>query len=82
MNGVTLDEAHSSLPDLLGRLQPGEEIMIFENGRPLAQVKKAAATSWPCKVGSYKKADFWMAADFDAPLDDFREVGRHAHRQC
>lgn len=30
-------------------------------------------TSWPCKAGCYKKAEFWMAPDFDAPLEEFME---------
>ncbi len=73
MSSITLEEAQASLPDLLQHLQPGEEVTIMENGRPLAQVKKAEHTSWPCKAGSYKKAEFWMAPDFDAPLDEFKE---------
>jgi hypothetical protein len=48
-------------------------MLITDRGRPLAQVKKAERTSWPCQAGSYRKADFWMAPDFDAPLDDFKE---------
>ena len=51
----------------------GEEILITDQGRPLAQVKKSERTSWPCQVGSYRKAGFWMATDFDAPLEDFKE---------
>jgi antitoxin (DNA-binding transcriptional repressor) of toxin-antitoxin stability system len=70
---VTLEEAQARLPELLAQLQPGEEILITDHGQPLAQVKKAERTSWPCKAGSYKKEGFWMAPDFDAPLDDFKE---------
>lgn len=73
MSSVTLEEAQKKLPELLGRLQPGEEMIISDQGQPLAQVTKVARTSWPCKAGSYKKADFWMAPDFDAPLDEFKE---------
>ena len=46
---------------------------ITDHGRPVAQVKKAEQTSWPCKAGSYRKAEFRMAPDFDAPLEDFKE---------
>ena len=60
-------------PELLARLRPGEEVLISDKGLPLAHVKKAERTSWPSKAGSYKKADFWMAPDFDAPLDEFKE---------
>lgn len=73
MTTVTLEEAQARLPELLEQLQPGEEITITDDGHPLAQVKKAERTAWPCKAGSYRKAEFWMAPDFDAPLDDFRE---------
>jgi prevent-host-death family protein len=73
MSTVTLQEVQAHLPQLLERLQPGEEVTITSNGHPLAQLKKAERTSWPCKAGSYRKAEFWMAPDFDAPLDDFKE---------
>ncbi len=47
--------------------------MITEQGRPLAAVKKAEPTAWPCEPGCYRKAEFWMAPDFDAPLEEVRE---------
>ena len=73
MSTVTIEEAKAHLNELIAGLQPGEEILITEHGEPLAQVKKAERTSWPCKAGSYRKAEFWMSPDFDAPLDDFME---------
>ncbi len=27
----------------------------------------------PGEAGSYRKPGFWMAPDFDAPIDDFKE---------
>ena len=73
MTSVTLEQAQSSLPELLDRLQPGEAFVIEDRGQPLAEVKKTERGSWPCKAGSYRKAEFWMSADFDAPLDEFKE---------
>jgi prevent-host-death family protein len=73
MKTVTLEEAQARLAELLDQLQPGEEITITHSGQPLAQVKKAERASWPCQAGSYRKSEFWMAPDFDAPLDDFKE---------
>ena len=70
---VTIEEAQAHLPELIERLQPGEEMTITNRGQPLAQVKKAERASWPCQAGSYRKAEFWMAPDFDAPLDEFKE---------
>lgn len=73
MNTITLEEAQAHLPELLDRLQPGEEITITNQGHPVAQVRKAERTSWPCQAGTAKGRSLWMAPDFDAPLDDFKE---------
>jgi prevent-host-death family protein len=73
MTTFTLQEAKARLEELIEHLSPGEEILITDRGLPLAQVKKAERTSWPSQAGSYRKSDFWMAPDFDAPLDDFKE---------
>ena len=73
MPTVTLDEAQARLRDIVAGLRPGEEVVLTENGQPLAKLVKTERTSWPCKAGSYKKPDFWMAPDFDAPLDEFKE---------
>ena len=51
----------------------GEVMVITKDGQPCAQVKKTEAKSWSCKAGSYRKPEFWMAPDFDAPLDDFKD---------
>lgn len=72
MATVSIEEAQAHLPELLARLQPGEEVTITAHGQPVAHVKKAERTSWPCQAGS-AKGKVWMAPDFDAPLDDFKE---------
>jgi antitoxin (DNA-binding transcriptional repressor) of toxin-antitoxin stability system len=72
MQTVTLQEAHAQLPQLLEQLQPGEELTITQEGQPLAQVRKAERTSWPCKAGS-AAGKIRIAPDFDAPLEDFKE---------
>ena len=68
-----LEKAQAHLPRLLAQLAPGQELTITEQGQPLTHVKKAERTSWPCKAGSAKSDAFWMAPDFDAPLDDFQD---------
>ena len=73
MVSVTLEEAQAKLPQLIEELTPGEEGVITKGGQPVAQVKKTERTSWPCLAGSYRKAEFWMAPDFDVPLDDFKD---------
>jgi antitoxin (DNA-binding transcriptional repressor) of toxin-antitoxin stability system len=73
MTTVTISEAQAKLPDLLQELQPGETLMITDHGEALAHVTKAERTSWPCQAGTAKDKILWIAPDFDAPLDDFKE---------
>jgi antitoxin (DNA-binding transcriptional repressor) of toxin-antitoxin stability system len=73
MSTLNLDEAQTHLREIVASLQPGEEVVLTDNGQPLAKLVKTERTSWPCKAGSYKKPGFWMAPDFNAPLDEFKE---------
>lgn len=70
---VTLENAKAQLSELIAALKPNEQILIVDNGQPLATLTRAARTAWPCKAGSAKGTAHWMADDFDAPLEDFRE---------
>jgi antitoxin (DNA-binding transcriptional repressor) of toxin-antitoxin stability system len=73
MSHITIEEAQAKLTQLLEEMNPGEEVFITKGGQPWAQVKKTERTTWPCKAGAYRKPEFWMAPDFDAPLEDFKE---------
>lgn len=73
MTSVTVEEAQAKLPELLEDMVPGEEVVITRDGQPLAHMKKVERTSWPCQAGSFRKTEFWMAPDFDTPLDDFKD---------
>ena len=73
MTSVTIEEAQANLPEIVRQLQPGEEITITDHEEPLAQVRRAPRTSWPCKAGSAKDSILRIASDFDAPLDELRE---------
>jgi prevent-host-death family protein len=72
MSTVTLEEAKAHLDELIERMAPGEELLITNQGQPLAQVKKAERSSWPCKAGS-AAGKIHLAPDFDDPLEDFKE---------
>ena len=73
MTTITIEEAQAKLPEIIEHLQPGEEITITDHGEPLAQVKKVPRQSWPCQAGTAKDQILWIAPDFDAPLEDFKE---------
>jgi len=73
MSTVNLDDAKAHLPELILGLNPGEELMIVQEGQPLATLTRTGANQWPCKAGSAKNTKHWMAPDFNTPLEDFRE---------
>ena len=73
MSTLTLEEAQIRLKEVIAGIIPGEELVITQDGEPVAVLRRAPKKSWPCKAGSYSKPGFWMAPDFDAPLEDFKE---------
>ncbi len=73
MATVNLDEAKAHLRKIVTGLNPGEQVVIVQNGEPLATLTRNRPSLWPCKAGSAKDSKHWMAPDFDAPLEDFRE---------
>jgi antitoxin (DNA-binding transcriptional repressor) of toxin-antitoxin stability system len=73
MATVNLDDAKAHLGEIISGLNPGEQLVIIQNGEPLAILTRTPPSQWPCKAGSAKSSKHWMAPDFDAPLEDFRE---------
>lgn len=70
---VSLEEARTRLDELIAQLAPGEEVVIASNGQPVAVLSKVPRASRPCRAGSAAHRPHWMAPDFDAPPEDFRE---------
>ena len=70
---ITLEQAQTNLAELIAKLPPGEELVIIEDGKPLATLARKERAGWPCQPGTAKSTSHWMAPDFDAPLEDFKE---------
>jgi prevent-host-death family protein len=71
---VTLEDAQARLGELIARLQPGEEIVITDAARPVARiVGEPKPAPQPRRLGTLKGTVLYVAPDFDAPLDDFKE---------
>jgi antitoxin (DNA-binding transcriptional repressor) of toxin-antitoxin stability system len=73
MTTVNISDAKAHLPELISGLNPGEQLIIVDSGKPLATLTRTVSKQWPCTAGSAKGTKHWMALDFDAPLEDFRE---------
>jgi len=74
MTSITLQEAQATLPDLVHRLSQGEEVVLTENNLPVAKLVATATQQRPVpKLGTQRGSVLYMAPDFDAPLEDFKE---------
>jgi prevent-host-death family protein len=71
---IPVEQVEGHLAEIIEKLTPGEEVVLTQNNRPVARlVRTEERKSWPSKAGSAKDTIHWMAPDFDAPLDDFKE---------
>lgn len=74
MSIVSLEDAQANLPKLIDALKPGETLIITRDDRPVANLTATAPTERRPRVpGTLKGTVLYMAPDFDAPLDDFKE---------
>ena len=72
MATVTIEEAQAHLSELIDKMRPGEELVITRNAEPVAKLV-AASPMPPRQPGLLKDKILYMAEDFDAPLEDFKE---------
>jgi antitoxin (DNA-binding transcriptional repressor) of toxin-antitoxin stability system len=75
MTVISIQEAQEKLSELIRDLTPGDELLITENDQPVARLAKesAAERRKSRRPGTLRGTVTYMAPDFDAPLDDFRE---------
>lgn len=73
MQTVNIEDAQAHLSQIIAGMDPSEPVVITQDGEPVATLFRSPKQQWPCKAGSAKDTDHWMAPDFDAPLDDFRD---------
>lgn len=71
---ITVEEAQLNLKDLIHQLTSGQEIIITENQQPVARlVSELPKKQQRPAPGLGKGSIIYMAPDFDAPLEEFRE---------
>jgi antitoxin (DNA-binding transcriptional repressor) of toxin-antitoxin stability system len=77
MTMVEISEEAVSLKSLLATMKAGEEILLTDGNAPVAKLISVAQPKQPHhrRLGLWESlpGPFWMAPDFDAPLEDFRE---------
>jgi len=69
---VNIHEAKTNLSKLIKKVVNGEEVIIARGNKPLVKLVYLQGDKPKRRLGSAKE-QVTMAADFDAPLDDFKE---------
>ncbi len=64
--------AKTHLSAILSKVAQGQTFYITKHGKRIAEIKPAAPPVMK-RVPGLWKGRIWMADDFDAPLDDFKE---------
>lgn len=67
---VNLKDAQTRLAELLTLAQAGNEIIIADNGQPLARLVPIAEPPRKRRIADLDHGKIWMSADFDDPLPD------------
>ncbi len=70
---LPLKTVQPKLDEFVEEMAPGDELVLTNDRRPVATITRSVGATWPCQPGSAQGRSFWMAPDFDAPLDDFAE---------
>ncbi len=75
MPKVTLHEAKTNPDKFIEKARLGEEVVITENGKPLVKLTPVLEAPKPKKrrIGGAKGIIEYMADDFDATLEDFKD---------
>lgn len=70
---VSLEDARVQLDLLIQSARSGEEVVITQDSEPVAKIVPVSSIVPRAKRGSAKHLIRFIADDFDAPLDDFRD---------
>ena len=72
MAKYNIAQAKARFSELVDRAMAGEEVVIARDHKPLLKLVPLQNHSRPLRPGS-ARGRIWLADDFDAPLDDFKE---------
>lgn len=76
MLSIDISELTPQAQELLSKIESGEEIIIIADNLPVAKIVLVNGKIVPKRKrrrAGTAKGTFWMAPDFNEPLDDFKE---------
>ena len=69
---ISLEEAQATLSDIIGTLDPGEEVVITKDDQPVAELRSIAAGKPQPRFGSCQGM-LTIVAEDERHLEDFKE---------
>ena len=73
MSQVMLEDTEGQLARLIQQVSQGEEVVIVRDSKPVAKLIPVPKEELKSGYGNAKDAILYMADDFDAPLEDFKD---------
>ncbi len=68
---VNLDKVEKQLAELLAIVSVESEVLITQNGKPIARLASVAASSGKKKrIAGLNRGSIWTSEDFDKPLPE------------
>ena len=73
MTTASIHEAKTHLSKLIQKALAGEEVIIANAGKPVVKLVPIEQPEKKIREFGGWEGQVWMADDFDAPLDDFKD---------
>jgi prevent-host-death family protein len=73
---VNLDKVEKQLAELLAFAEDNGEIVIAQNGKPLARLEPVKQPKKKKRIAGLNRGTIWTSEDFDEPLPDKFWLGK------
>ena len=73
---INLDKVGKQLAELLAIVENNGEIVIAQNGKPLARLETVTPPKKKKRIAGLNRGMIWTSEDFDAPLPDEFWLGK------
>ena len=75
MTTFSVEDAQARLPELIRNMSPGDELIITAGSHPVARLitTNSSLAASPRVPRTPRGTVTYVASDFDAPLDDFKD---------
>ncbi len=77
---VNIDKVEKQLAGLLAIVEKASEIVIAQNGKPIARLASVqpSNTKGKKRIAGLNRGTIWTSEDFDAPLPDEFWLGKNS----